>query len=374
MAKTILKYAKNRIGSVLVALIFSIAYLNLFVFSATFQAQIEIDSSGKADFKVYWAEHDKGYSESNSSRIRLRNGINGLKLYIGDLDNISKLRIDPIDREGTVKMYSASVRQSAMQTITMEPSRLSEAVTNDHIESLDLHDKYLKVVLNSYDGYLEFTIDPVKIGIPFVHYFLAALIFIGLVILIELFSLLIQRDYYLAGCLFVALLLSIIMATVTGDGIHPDESIHISATQYYKSHWLPPALDDPEIHHTFSPYGKSRLSTYEIYYPVVGYFSRLFDSFQLPAYAAPRIFSLGLLFIMFVVAVRNMDFRCMTLPLIISPQVWYLFSYANSDALALTAGMVMAYQVAADKSGFNNLLNKPLGKVKPWPYLFLALC
>jgi hypothetical protein len=135
--------------------------------------------------------------------------------------------------------------------------------------------------------------------------------------------------------------------------------------KYYSEHWLPPSLDSPEIAHSFSDYGKSRLSTYEMYYPMAGYFTRLLAPFKSSDLVNARAFSVLQIFGLLLMVCLRSRFRYFALPLILSPQVWYLYSYPNSDAFALTLSLIAAYQLAVPDSA----LNRFLSEVRPKRFL-----
>jgi hypothetical protein len=149
------------------------------------------------------------------------------------------------------------------------------------------------------------------------------------------------------------------MASITHFGVHPDERVHMDAVTYYGDNWLPPSIEDPAIAHTFSDYGKSRLSSYEIFYPLAGYITRLLEPLHISGIFSARLFNLALLAGLLLFALARPEFRPFALLLLISSQVWYLFSYVNSDALALTLALVISYQAAYSQSMLNRYLTEP---------------
>lgn len=147
------------------------------------------------------------------------------------------------------------------------------------------------------------------------------------------------------------------MAKISKFNVHPDEFVHEKAACYYKNHSLPPAISDPEIQDTFSGYGNSRLVGFESYYLFVGKFSVVTDTFIDDPIFAMRLFNVLLFFILMLMFMRSrQEMKPFFLVLLISPQIWYLFSYLNSDAFALFISLNIIYQVANNKSWLHKFL------------------
>ena len=69
------------------------------------------------------------------------------------------------------------------------------------------------------------------------------------------------------GVVFLMIFVLIIsMATISRFNAHPDEYVQAEAVTYYKSHWLPPAINDPAIRNNFSVYGHSRLVGWSMHF------------------------------------------------------------------------------------------------------------
>ena len=59
------------------------------------------------------------------------------------------------------------------------------------------------------------------------------------------------------------------------------------------------------------------------------------------------------------------------LPVLISPQVWYVFSYFNSDAFALFISLLACYVLVNPQSIFHKYIDNGL-EPKDWAYLFIS--
>ncbi len=148
------------------------------------------------------------------------------------------------------------------------------------------------------------------------------------------------------------------MAATSKFNAHPDEFVHVKAVEYYQNHWLPPVVSDPEIRSSFSVYGHSRLSEFDFYYFLNGKFSALVDYFVDDPVFSMRLFNSFLFLIMVVLFFKeSKSVKPLFLVLLISPQIWYLFSYVNTDAFGLFLSIILVYQVLKNASLFNRFLS-----------------
>jgi hypothetical protein len=165
-----------------------------------------------------------------------------------------------------------------------------------------------------------------------------------------------ERHFYVTLMLTAVLALTATMAAISEIESHPDEFAHILASEYYTEHWLPPAADDPGIRGTYSQYGSSRLNTDEVYYLLNGTFTRALAPLQLSKVLEMRLFNVFLLALILLYAIRVPESRLVAAPLLISAQAWYLFSYCNSEAFALTVAFIAGSQIVTPQSAFNRIL------------------
>ncbi len=361
---------RERRYALLVGIALSILYLWLVAFRGEFE--IHIDSPGKdaTFFKVYWAGEGQDYSESRSRRARIRTGSYQLKVPVGNLGGIARLRIDPIEYAGEVTIRSVALGQTGFEEIILGPGELSTLAPLAQIETLETTGEGLRVVTSGRDGNVEWRVSPRRSdGIPWIHPANVLLILGACLLLASSAARLVSENNYVVAGLITATVLAAIMATVSTIYTHPDEHVHLEAVKYYGDHWLPPSLDSPDIAHTFSDYGKSRLSTYELYYPVAGYFTRLLAPLKTADLINARSFNVLLLAVLLLIAAARSRFRYFALPLIISPQVWYLYSYPNSDGFELMLSVIAAWQIAVSDSA----LNRFLGEERPRRFLLCVL-
>ena len=128
---------------------------------------------------------------------------------------------------------------------------------------------------------------------------------------------------------------------------HPDEKDHVGAGQYYMQYWDPPQVGDERARAAYSNYGVSYLDQLDAVYFLAGKFACLAKPFVGQDYLALRLFNVTLLAGLMVLAWRLPPrLRICFLPLFISAQPWYVFSYFNADALPLALSLVAAVLLA----------------------------
>jgi hypothetical protein len=138
----------------------------------------------------------------------------------------------------------------------------------------------------------------------------------------------------------------------------PDEYGHRAAAGYYIDHWLPPRVGDPATLDSYSlDYGLSYLNDYDPAYPLAGKFAKVILPVVPNADLAVRLFNVALLFFLAGICIARPGAALVFVPLALSPQVWYIFSYCNNDALPLFLSMLLAWQVVDPASAFNRFLD-----------------
>ena len=147
-----------------------------------------------------------------------------------------------------------------------------------------------------------------------------------------------------------------------GGTIHPDEMQTRAAIDYYRTHWIQPDVRSEFVATTVSGYGMTRMSEINLYYLFAGRFANLCGftmSFR----------ALGMLMILILgyLVLKNIKKeRYMAMLFFATPQLWYLFSYATSDAYDYLFTVIAVYEVLAENSALNKLLRKPFkGKQVP---------
>lgn len=142
-----------------------------------------------------------------------------------------------------------------------------------------------------------------------------------------------------------------------GKSLHPDEHAHLWCYQFYLDHLWPLAVDDPALVRSISIYGFSYLFELDVVYFLAARTKGAFSGWFASDVMAARSFNLTLLLGLTCLALLKRRWTLGLSVLLLSPQIWYLFSYFNADALPLTLAMIAACIVADEKSGLNRFLD-----------------
>jgi hypothetical protein len=349
----------------LLLFLFIYAYVDIFQQQAF--VQIDIDSNITTNFKIYWAGKTEGYSENRSSAVRINRAKKKYTFSIGDLGSIEKLRIDPADnlqKAARIVIKSILIKQNGYTPISFSTgAEFKRLIPSHHIKTIRNRLNNLLIVTSGSDPQLEVYLNrnvkkhdyPIEIiRLLFVFILLAGFwVFVGNV----------GENYnYVPYFMVFIFALILIMASISRGNSHPDEYVHVRAGAYYEDHWLPPKVGDPEIDNTYSVYGVSRLYKNEIVYFFAGKFSKILCFLPLGnKYFRFRFLNIFLFFILLLLNCRYVEYRLVSIPLLISPQVWYVFSYFNSDAFSLFIIFIISYQVLSKKSLLNRFLDRSEG-------------
>lgn len=170
----------------------------------------------------------------------------------------------------------------------------------------------------------------------------------------------------LAGAVF----LCIYIAGRSPFWLNPDEYEVRSAVRYYFTHWLPPDIRSDEISDAFAVYGTSRHSEFNTFYFWTGKIGQFFKDAAMQS----RWLNMTLFAVMAaMIAKYCRKYFAFLFVLLLTPQVWYIFSYTTSDALDFFLGFLAIYQLIKEDSILNRLLREPFsGKWIPG-YALLSL-
>lgn len=166
-------------------------------------------------------------------------------------------------------------------------------------------------------------------------------------------------------------LLYIVIIAVASPSIHPDETVTKAAIEYYKANFMVPdmrALPDDK----FCAYGQTRLCELTIYYFIAGKIAAL-----IPYETSYRFFNVMLAFIIVFIIIRKYKTDpFLIFAFFITPQVWYIFSYATSDALDYFFTFILVYQLSVKTSMLNTMLDSDnfiLNKTNIITIIFISL-
>ncbi len=340
-------------------LAFLLSFLYLALFENRAFVEVEIQVPKKTWFNIYWAGEGKGYSRMKRARVRVFPGREKYRFFLADLRKVHRLRIDPHKFRGEVLIKKLCIRQNGFLPLCFEhEGEFSRLRPIFHIGGIRWGPQGLQIRSTGNDPQLELQVQlsaaekgraviSARIAVIFAAVFFFFFCTHGYR----------EDERFIPLFFLVALLLVVVMAAVSKENVHPDEYVHLDAARYYKTNWLPPAVDDPAIRHTYSVYGVSRLNNREISYLFAGKLARLLDPLHLKDYLSLRLFNVCLLAGVLLFVMRNRPAALIAAPLLISPQLWYVFSYCNSDALALVVAFAAGCQAALPGSMLNTYLN-----------------
>ncbi|NKB76500.1 MAG: hypothetical protein GKR96_05495 [Gammaproteobacteria bacterium] len=360
---------RNSLVALMVAIALGWLYLHFFAFKAYVELDIETEAARPDFVKIYWADEGAYFQEQDKNRVRINRNQQHYSLFIGDLGESRKLRIDPMEYQGEITIRRVSIHQFGYAPIVLDDETgLARLLPVNQLELPVYEDGGLKVKATGSDPQLSLEISPVKQYwiLPIQHVFSLIAIFGFVWVCQRLASGVFNHLMFVPASLLVVVVMVMAMASITGQHVHPDETVHMGAISYYGQHFLPPPVESELVQNTFSVYGYSRLSSMEMYYQLAGYFTRILQPLQIPTLLSARLFGVVMLLFLLLFSLKRADFRYFLLPLLASAQAWYLFSYANSDGFALFLSILMSYQIASRQSLFNRFLSEPT-LMRFWP-------
>ena len=158
-----------------------------------------------------------------------------------------------------------------------------------------------------------------------------------------------------AGVAAMLIAWNIAFTSAYGGTVHPDEMQTRAAVDYYRTNWIQPDVRSDFVATTVSGYGMTRMSEINLYYLFAGKFANMCGftmSFR----------ALGMLMIVILgcFVLKNIKKeRYLAILFFATPQLWYLFCYATSDAYDYLFTVFAAYEILAKDSALNKILRKP---------------
>ncbi|GJL81670.1 MAG: hypothetical protein DHS20C01_13040 [marine bacterium B5-7] len=301
---------------------------------------------------IYWAGRNQNYNEGRSTHIRISPHRTRYRIQIGNLKDIVKIRIDPASHITAVTISEVSFYQFGVKDYRLQtPDELARIRPFRNIRESHLARDGLSIVSDGRDPQMELLPEFEGGGPVFVSSFWRTIVFLGLgIILIGYFKRISPRYEFVPYAMLFAFSVVLIMASNSRINAHPDEYVHLLAAKYYTDHNLPPKVCDKNTLSTYSPYGVSRLNTDEIAYILAGKFANTIAFLPITDAYKIRFYNVLLFAILLIMVLRYPSFRIVCIPLLISPQVWYMFSYFNSEGTAIFAAMLAVFQVVTPGS------------------------
>ena len=171
--------------------------------------------------------------------------------------------------------------------------------------------------------------------------------------------------------LALSTVLVVLMAVSSPGNAHPDELLHWTAARYFRTHWLPPSVGAPGTESSYSVYGFSYLNEADIAYWAFGKAAAVADVVGMRTGLAMRLLQV----VLYSGLVAWMIFRATRFTpalgfLLLTPQVWYVFSYINGDALPFALLTVVLVELGWPDSSVRRFLKGT--QARPTPGVFVV--
>lgn len=301
-------------------------------------------------------------------------------------NHCSLKRIDPVDRaysEGALTIESLTVRKNGIITISLEGEELRDYLSGNEQTvladsgsftfSVTGEDPQLLPTAEFQDLYTQ-------------NSFLVFLIgWLGSGLFLVLLALLIRWVWkqaqdcrlpvritcliFLAGILGAALMV-IYTGLRSPFWLNPDEYDVKAAVLYYFTHFMPPDIRSDIINDSYPVYGTSRHFEFNMFYFYAGKIGQFFTD----AAVQIRLFSLLIFGAMAGLTIKNIRKNyALLFVFLLTPQVWYIFSYSTSDALDFFMGFLCLYELIEKDSMLNRVLREKFHRRHILYYLALSV-
>ena len=106
------------------------------------------------------------------------------------------------------------------------------------IELIEDNEDGLSIVTTGEDGQLELVLNHERGNINFFSHLTRILLILAAVLALRRVAGILFKDHLFVPCgLLIALVLVVVMAVITGVNVHPDETVHAFAVNFYSNYW-----------------------------------------------------------------------------------------------------------------------------------------
>jgi hypothetical protein len=351
---------------------------------------VTVHADAASTAQVYYTAQGSPSSEIDSSVQSYGQGETRLLLPI-KRQSIATLGLAPSNNDAPVKVSNLRIVDRVGVILdNIAPSRVHASI---QITDISVTDNILVIrpVTGANDPRVSVDIGsgisaPQSISSPWIELVLLSLVVVpGFMLLRARVDA--DRSPVLMFCLIVALTLAAVAAssTLTSRSVNPDESMHVGAARFYLNNWMPPAIGDSRVAtdpNAYAGWGFSYLDEWDIGYFLAGKFAVVLAPLVADETIRFRLFNVFLFATLVSLFATKRWAYPMAPLLLISPQIWYIYSYFNGDAFALTVSAIVVVYMA-DKSfplfesGTGSVLTKTFWRAH-WrtiliPAFFLAM-
>ncbi|MGB5686607.1 MAG: hypothetical protein WBM35_12390 [Candidatus Electrothrix sp.] len=322
--------------------------------------QLELETDTRTVFKVYWPNNAGNFSERKMTELLIEPGKKTYSVRVNNTAKSGSLRLDPSEKTAWITIKELRIKQWGYPDYLLRSQGDFENLEIlSGVESLTRQDQGVTLQVKSSDPQLKLHLpnrerlfSPLTDPTDAARLLSVALLAIAGYLLFRSFF---NNSYFLPVLGAIALGLIVTMALISDFNTHPDEYVHVAAGEYFSDHTLPPKIGDSTVTGTYSAYGVSRLHSGEVIYLLAGKYLHFLQPLHLESFFLLRFFNVLLFGALVLFAFNKKDFRFFLLPFLISPQIWYIFSYFNSDAFATCISLLAAYELAGKKSALTSL-------------------
>lgn len=158
-----IKYQLPNMNRIIFSAFFLASLLFFFFISHPFSAtvRIELSSTVRSEFKLYWSDGQTKYSEAKANATRINKGPGKYRIDIGNLQTLKYLRIDPLKKKGTVRIKRIKITQPGFVPIVLETKAQLEKFSPIHqIGQIRFKNEALQITSVGNDPHLHTKIKP----------------------------------------------------------------------------------------------------------------------------------------------------------------------------------------------------------------------
>ena len=341
------------------------------------------DPSGEAVTTVFTSLRENVTSKGARARS-IYKGVARISFYdLQYANHCSVKRIDPLDemwqKEELVTISNITVHKNGFKVWSAEKEELQMYFTgNEQVDFQISEDGLAFYVLGSDPQLLvteQFSSEYANSGRLQAFIISVCLGLIGIFLLRMLIQWYGKGDTKITDWIYLAVIagavfLCIYLANRSPFWLNPDEADAKRICGYYFENWMPPDIRSDSIADLFSIYGTVRLAEFNTFYFLTGKIGQWFSD----AAVQCRIVNMILFTTMAAIIVRNCKkYFALLAILLLTPQIWYIFSYCTSDALDFFVAFLSIYELIKEDSLLNRLLREPLSAKRLPGYTLISL-
>lgn len=322
--------------------LFSGAILLYFCLSfneTTVSFRVQAKQAGQVN--VFWRDKTESFSNTRASTVAIKPDTQHYQVNIGNISNIEELYLEAGKNKDFFTIDELQIKEAGFKDYSFTSTKSIIGKQGQSTELLISITLFLFVCLLMLWGIFYY---------PKNKRLFYSKLFPQLIRILFLFSSLLVFN----------------LAWQTDFNIHPDEHAHIASVEYFSQYWDPPKIGDSRSLNTYQhPWAFSRLDDLGISYFIAGKFRNFVQVIFTDEAFIARSFN-SFLFMLFFVLTKNKRLLLFLTPLLCTPQIWYLYAYANRGSFVLFISIILAWQLVNKKSSLNIFLqeNSPLSDWK----------